>query len=176
MLFGGSPRTNVHFGEEAVPAHEEEAGAENMSGHDPRSGKVPAPQTKSSHGRYKYFQSKKRRTKSAMQQIALERVDILFARALRLFHEDPDLANRYVDLAKRICMVARLRLPGRWRPYVCRGCKGFILPSVNCQVRIQSRPGKGSRVVKTCLKCGHVTRYYLRKASNAPEDGTTEAD
>ncbi len=147
-----------------------------MSGRDPRNRKIPAAQTKPSRGRYKYFQSKKKRTKDEMQHIALERVDILFDRALRIFHEDPDLANRYVDLARKVCMVARVRLPGRWRSYVCRGCKILIVPSVNCQVRIQSRPGKGSRVVKTCLKCGHVTRYYLRKAVSAASDDETEAD
>ncbi len=110
-----------------------------------------------------------------MQHIALERVDILFERALRIFHEDPVLANHYVDLTKRICMVARVRLPGRWRRYVCRGCNNLIVPSVNCQVRLQSRPGKGSRVVKTCLKCGHVTRYYLRKSTGAASADESEA-
>ncbi len=111
-----------------------------------------------------------------MQQIAAERVDFLFRRALRIFPEDPDLANRYVDLAKRICMVARIRLAASWRPYVCRGCKSLIVPSVNCQVRLQSRPGKGSRVVKTCLKCGHVTRYYLRQTAGPTSDVEKEAE
>ncbi len=111
-----------------------------------------------------------------MHQIAQERVDILFERALKIFHEDPELANRYVDLARKVCMVARVRLPARWRPYICRGCKILVVPSVNCKVRLQSRPGKGSRVVKTCLKCGHVTRYNLHhtgeaRAEEPQEDG-----
>jgi ribonuclease P protein subunit RPR2 len=109
-----------------------------------------------------------------MQQIALERVDILFERALQIFHEDPDLANRYVDIARRVCMVARVRLTARWRPYICRGCKTLLVPSFNCQVRMQSRPGKGSRVVKTCLKCGHVTRYYVRNASSVTAEELVE--
>ena len=98
-----------------------------------------------------------------MAQIAFERVDILFERALRIYKEDPILANHYVEIAKRIRMVARLRLPPRWRPFVCHHCKQLLLPGVNCQVRMQSRGGRGSHVAKTCLACGHVTRFYVKK-------------
>jgi ribonuclease P protein subunit RPR2 len=109
-----------------------------------------------------------------MAQIARERVDILFERALRIYKEDPILANHYVEIAKRIRMVARLRLPLRWRPYVCHGCKQLLLPGINCQVRMQSRGGRGSHVTKTCLACGHATRFYVKKgevAQNGADGG-----
>jgi len=140
------------------------SGPNRSNGNFAKSKKTPA------KGRYRYFKNRKKRQKDQMEQIALERVDILFDRALRIHHEDPDLSNRYVDLARRICMVARLRLPSRWRALVCRDCKKLIVPSVNCHVRVQSRPGKGSRVVKTCLNCGHITRYNLRKSSNEVDE------
>ncbi|OLS14809.1 MAG: ribonuclease P protein component 4 [Promethearchaeota archaeon CR_4] len=114
-------------------------------------------------GRYRYYKNRKKRQKDQMEQIALERVDILFKRALRIHKEDSTLADHYVDLARRVCMVARLRLPSRWRVLVCRQCKKLIIPGVNCHVRLQPRSGKGSRVVKTCSNCGHITRYNLRK-------------
>jgi ribonuclease P protein subunit RPR2 len=94
------------------------------------------------------------------KRIALDRIRVLFSLARETVHENPDFAQHYVDIARRISMTARVRLPIECRRQVCRHCKGFILPSVNCRVRIQQRPEP--HVVVTCLLCGESTRFPLK--------------
>src|SRR4030042_1000 len=98
---------------------------------------------------------------SDTRTIALQRVQTLFRLANGIFSEDPALAQRYVDIARRIAMAARIHLPKEYRRQVCRHCKSFILPGVNCRVRVRQR--REPHVVITCLKCGNQMRVPLRK-------------
>ncbi|WNZ28379.1 MAG: ribonuclease P [Candidatus Bathyarchaeota archaeon] len=96
----------------------------------------------------------------SVKQIALQRVHILFGLAKQVAHENPELAQRYVRLARKVAMRARLRLPREYRFLVCRKCKSFILPGVNCRTRIQSR--REPHIVITCLNCGRITRIPIK--------------
>lgn len=95
------------------------------------------------------------------RHIARQRIQTLFRLANEAFDEDPLLAQRYVDLARRIAMGARVRLPKDCRRQVCRYCKSFILPGVSSRVRI--RQEREPHVVITCLSCGKRMRILLRK-------------
>jgi len=95
------------------------------------------------------------------RRIALERIHILFKLARETIHKDKALAQRYVNIARRLAMAAKVRLPREYRRQVCRHCKSFILPGVNCRVRIQQR--REPHVVITCLECGKHMRIPLRK-------------
>lgn len=97
---------------------------------------------------------------STVKQIALQRIHTLFRLAREVVREDPQLAQRYVEIARKISMRTRVRLPEEYRRLVCRHCKSFILPGVNCRVRIQ--PRREPHVVVTCLNCGKHTRIPLR--------------
>ena len=97
---------------------------------------------------------------NATKQIALQRVHTLFRLAREVVREDPELAQRYVKIARKIAMGTKLRLPREYRRLVCRHCKSFILPGVNCRIRIQSR--REPHVVITCLNCGKHSRIPLR--------------
>ncbi len=99
---------------------------------------------------------------SATKRIAIQRIRRLFRLAREIFHEDPALAQRYVDMARKIAMAARVRLPREYRRQVCRRCKSFILPSVNCRVRVKQR--REPHVVITCLNCGKQMRIPLRRS------------
>jgi len=94
------------------------------------------------------------------KQIALQRIQNLFRLAKEVVHEDPRLAQRYVKIARKIAMGTKLRLPREYRRLVCRHCKSFILPGVNCRVRIQSR--REPHVVVTCLNCSKHFRVPLK--------------
>jgi len=98
---------------------------------------------------------------SATKRIAMQRIQTLFHLAKETFHEDSALAQRYIDIARKIAMTARIRLPMEYRRQVCRHCKSFILPCVNCRVRIKQR--REPHVVITCLNCGKQMRIPLRK-------------
>ncbi|MEM3596799.1 MAG: ribonuclease P [Candidatus Bathyarchaeia archaeon] len=94
------------------------------------------------------------------KRIAMQRIQTLFHLAKEIFREDPALAQRYVDIARKIAMAAKVRLPKEYRRQVCRHCKSFILPGVNCRVRIKQR--REPHVVITCLKCGGHMRIPLK--------------
>jgi len=98
----------------------------------------------------------------ATKRIALQRVHTLFRLAKKVVHEEPELAQRYVEIARKIAMRTRVRLPTEHRRSICRYCKGFILPGVNCRVRIQAR--RKPHMVITCLLCGKNMRIPIKDA------------
>ncbi|UCE29554.1 MAG: ribonuclease P [Candidatus Bathyarchaeota archaeon] len=98
------------------------------------------------------------------RRIALQRIHILFRLAKETIHEDPKLAQRYVKVARKIAMATKLRLPKQYKRLVCRHCKSFILPGVNCRVRIQQR--REPHVVVTCFCCDKYSRIPLRSRRN----------
>lgn len=95
------------------------------------------------------------------RNIALLRIEKLFNLAREVIYTDPTLAQRYVHIARKVAMAARVRLPQEYRQQVCRTCKSFILPGVNCRVRI--RQERESHLVVTCLECGQRMRMPLKK-------------
>ena len=96
-----------------------------------------------------------------IRQIAQQRIHILFGLAKERIRDEPELAQRYCQTARKIAMRAKLRLPAEYRRMVCRYCKSFIYPGVNCRVRVQQR--REPHMVFTCQVCGETTRIPLRK-------------
>jgi len=94
------------------------------------------------------------------RQIALQRIQTLFQLAKEKIREEPALAQRYVTIARKIAMRTKLRLPTEYRRMVCRHCKSFIYPGVNCRVRVQQR--REPHMVITCQVCGKITRIPLK--------------
>lgn len=101
-----------------------------------------------------------RRKRGVERRIALERIGILFRLAEeRALSRDFRRANRYTGLALRIGTRYNVRVPGAFRRRFCRTCRAFLLPSVNCRVRVQR-----GRITYTCGNCGAVRRFpYLRE-------------
>lgn len=93
-----------------------------------------------------------------MRRLAAERIDILLDRAKRTVRGAPDLARRYVWLARRIGMRYLLPLGARRRRSICTHCH---LPMVHGQTaRVRIKRGK---VVRTCLSCGTIIRLPLAR-------------
>ena len=97
------------------------------------------------------------------RQIAMQRIHTLFRLAKEGIREEPELAQRYVVIARKIAMRAKLRLPTEYRRLVCRHCKSFIYPGVNCRVRVQQR--REPHMAITCQVCGETTRIPLKSRS-----------
>lgn len=102
-----------------------------------------------------------------VRNIARQRVQTLFNLAREIYDEDPLLAQRYVDIARKVAMTAKLRLPRQYRYQICRHCKGFILPGANCRVRIKQF--REPHVTITCLKCGKQKRIPLSRKNMRPK-------
>jgi ribonuclease P protein subunit RPR2 len=93
------------------------------------------------------------------EKIALKRIDVLFMLAKKIIHDDSELAQRYVYVARKIAMRTRLNIPKEYKSLICKKCKKFILPGVNCRVRIQHK--RQSHLVITCFNCNKYTRISL---------------
>ena len=91
------------------------------------------------------------------KDIAKERVHILFGQAEKIFSTDKTLANRYVNLARKIAMKVKMPIPRELKRKYCKFCYSFLRPGVNSRSRI--RDGK---VIISCLECKKFTRIPVR--------------
>jgi ribonuclease P protein subunit RPR2 len=98
---------------------------------------------------------------STTKRIAKRRVEVLFQQAEKTRRENPQLASRYVETARKIAMAARIRLPTEYKRRICKNCNTLLVPGDNCRVRIKQK--REPHVVVTCLTCGYQTRMLLRK-------------
>ncbi|TFG00842.1 MAG: ribonuclease P [Promethearchaeota archaeon] len=101
--------------------------------------------------------------KKVAAKVAKQRISFLFQAAEEIFPEDPQLAHRYVDLARKYSQRTKVKIPKKWKRRVCHNCHHFLYPGKNCRIRMQSRKGKGSHISVTCLDCNHTTRYFIDK-------------
>jgi ribonuclease P protein subunit RPR2 len=91
--------------------------------------------------------------KQLFKKIASERVLILFNQAELKFHEDSSLSDRYVQLARKIAMKYKVKIPREFKRRFCKSCFRYLVPGANCRVRLCK-----SKVVYTCLNCKNMTR------------------
>lgn len=98
---------------------------------------------------------------SGQQEIADERIRILFSLARREFGRHPERSHRYVALARKIGMRYNVGIPKELKRSICKYCYRYIVPAKNCIVRSSSE--RQAMEVK-CLECGKVGRYpYSRE-------------
>lgn len=95
---------------------------------------------------------------------------ILFQKAEEVAPQDPTLAKRYIQSARRIVMRTRVRLPPELRHRFCHRCETFLRPGYNARIRLRNA-GRIKSVVITCLTCGN-RRKILWKANR----GTNHAN
>ncbi len=85
---------------------------------------------------------------------AKERIQELFKQADEVFDEDPKLADRYVELARKISMKIKVRIPSNLKRKFCKHCYCFLKPGKNCRVRTHE-----GKVVYYCQKCKKFMRF-----------------
>jgi len=94
------------------------------------------------------------RDKEKKQKIARERIDKLFEQAEKTTSQK--LANRYVDLARKIAMKVNLRMPRKYKRKFCKHCYNYFRKG---NYRVRTRNGK---IVYYCFKCKKYTRIPVR--------------
>jgi len=97
-----------------------------------------------------------KREKKLERRIAKERIEILFGMMEKMKNRDYELSRRYVEIARRISMRYRIRLP---KEYKIRFCKRCLYPYKDGKFRVRISK---SRVIITCLNCGYVRRIPIR--------------
>ncbi len=103
----------------------------------------------------------RRRRKEATEtkRIAIERIEILLTKADVIYSDEPLLAIRYGERARKIAMKVKIQMPKKWRFRFCRKCKKFLYPGINAHVRIKA--GTPSRVITYCELCHEGSRALV---------------
>lgn len=99
-----------------------------------------------------------RKKPSSHLKIAKERIDTLFKEAALMFKKDPKLSNRYVQLARKISMKYKVKIPPNLKKRFCKHCYAYLVPSKNCRVRLTKH-----KLVYYCLNCKKYMRFPYKK-------------
>ncbi len=99
----------------------------------------------------------KKHFKPNQKKIAKARMDFLFQLAKEVFKENSSLADKYVKIARRIAMKHKLKLDPKFKKMFCRNCHKYIMPGINCRVRLHRH-----RLIYYCLSCRHYTRHPVK--------------
>lgn len=108
---------------------------------------------------------------NVMNRIASERIGMLLAKAesrtLENTASSKKWAKRYVSLASKISSHYGVSIPKELKYKICRNCGNFLVPGVNCSVKLASSHGY---VVYLC-ECGaerHI--FYKRRKKVMTQD------
>lgn len=88
------------------------------------------------------------------KKIAKERIAILFSEAEKVFPSDKTLADRYVELARKISMKFNVRFTSEQKRRFCKHCYSYLVPSVNSRVRVRDK-----MIVNYCLVCKRFNKF-----------------
>ena len=81
-----------------------------------------------------------------VQRIAKERIKFLFQEARDAFKHNVNHSDKYVKMARRIAMKYKIKLPSELKKLFCKNCHKYLVPGVNCRVRIHKH-----RVIYYCM-------------------------
>ncbi len=98
--------------------------------------------------------------KNSKKQIAMKRMEILFNNALSNSQNNPGLAQRQAEIAKKISLKFKIKMPFEISSSFCKNCKKFIPPGIASRIRLGSKP-KSVRI--TCSYCNHTYRKIISK-------------
>ena len=98
--------------------------------------------------------------KNSKKQIATQRIQILFHNALSNAKNNPRLAQKQAEIAKKISMKFKIKMPIEIRSSFCKKCKKFIVPNISSRVRVGQSNVKSISV--TCNFCTHTYRNIIK--------------
>ncbi|HLC52835.1 MAG TPA: ribonuclease P [Candidatus Nanoarchaeia archaeon] len=92
-------------------------------------------------------------SKEKQKDIAKERIEQLFDQAER----NKTRASRYVNLARKISMKTKIRIPAKYKRRFCKYCFSYLIAENS---RVRTRKGK---VIISCLECKKFMRIPIKK-------------
>jgi len=97
-------------------------------------------------------------TKKVQNTIAKRRIEQLFAMAEKTASlGDINLANRYVEIARKISMRSKITIPREFKRRICKHCYKYLIPGANCRIRIYR-----SKIIIFCNNCKKYTRIPIK--------------
>lgn len=95
----------------------------------------------------------RKKQKDWAKDMAYQRIARLFELAEKEFGLHPGRSNRYVQLARRIGMRYRVRMPAELKQKVCKKCHAYLVQGATARTRLE-----GDHITTTCLVCGEQMR------------------
>ena len=96
--------------------------------------------------------------KNSKKEIATKRIEILFNNAILNARNNPGLAERQAQIAKKISMKFKIKMPFEVSSSFCKNCKKFIAPGIAAKVRLGNKP---KSIHITCSYCNHTYRKII---------------
>jgi len=101
---------------------------------------------------------KPRISRNEQKKIASRRINRLFELAEKnALSGEIKLADRYVEIARKISMKNLTPIPIEYKRRFCKKCYQYLLPTKTCRVRI-----KRGKVIVFCNKCRSYNRIPFR--------------
>ena len=98
------------------------------------------------------------KNKKFQKTIADKRINKLFSMAeQRALSGNFNLADRYVELARKISMRYLVPIPKEYKRRFCKHCYSYLLPHVTCRIRIHR-----GKLIIYCHNCKRYTRIPLK--------------
>jgi ribonuclease P protein subunit RPR2 len=86
-----------------------------------------------------------------VQEIAKERINLLFNLAKEEYAADPVLSRRYIRIMREISRHYLVKLPREVRNGFCKKCNSVLLQGISASTRLVS---SGKYAATRCLVCG----------------------
>lgn len=90
-------------------------------------------------------------------KIAKARILFLFKLAKEHFKQDSKLSDKYVNMARRIAMKYKIRMPSSLKKRFCKNCHRYLVPGANARVRLHKH-----RLIYYCMGCKHYMRHPIK--------------
>ena len=98
------------------------------------------------------------------RKIALGRINVLLSlaeqRTLEKSAPSEKLARRYVSLARKMSSHYKVTIPKKLKDRICRSCGNFMIPGINCRVKVASVHG----YVAYVCECGEEKHIFYKRA------------
>ena len=102
---------------------------------------------------------KSRKNKKKNKNIAVKRIKYLFELAEKKARfNQMDLADRYVEIARKLSMRYLVKIPKEFKRKYCKHCYSYLIAGKNSRVRVSR-----GKIVLYCKNCKKYTRIPLKK-------------
>lgn len=88
------------------------------------------------------------------REIAIERILELFKQAELRFKQNPELSDRYIEIARKISMKYKVKIPKELKKRYCKHCHKYLVPGANSRIRLTKQ-----KVVYYCSNCKKYMRF-----------------
>lgn len=99
--------------------------------------------------------------KQALRQEILSYVYTLMAEAGKTVCQNPQRANRYVTIVRKLAMKHNVKLPPSIKRRICSHCYGYLQPGQTARVRLRNK-----KVVWYCFTCKKHKRIPYSRRRN----------